>query len=153
MPSEKKSNEPLKVTDKRIFTAEGDLKDEYRSELTPRDPSLAPEQKSEEPKAAEQTPPAANKKEPRERGANPGTPFTLFVESLIVNAYMSLGLIRNPYQAEQPPVDLKSARQLIDILTMLEEKTKGNLTEDEFDFLDEHLSELKLAYVQRSKTI
>jgi hypothetical protein len=42
---------------------------------------------------------------------------------------------------------------MIDILTLLQEKTAGNLTPDENDFLETHLSELKLAYVQRTKSI
>ena len=53
----------------------------------------------------------------------------------------------------QVAADLNAARQLIDILTMLTEKTKGNLTEDESEFVGAHLGELKLAYVQRSKSI
>ena len=49
--------------------------------------------------------------------------------------------------------ELAAARQMIDILTMLQEKTAGNLTEEEEDFLTTHLGELKLAFVQRTKTI
>jgi len=65
---------------------------------------------------------------------------------------MSLGLLRNPYQP-QTKVDVAAARQMIDILVLLKEKTAGNLTADEDDFLDTHLGELKLAYVQRTKSL
>jgi hypothetical protein len=81
-----------------------------------------------------------------------GTPFTNFVEQLIAQAYMSLGLLRNPYEPETK-VDAVAARQMIEILSVLKEKTQGNLDPDEEDFLDTHLGELKLAFVQRTKTI
>jgi hypothetical protein len=87
-----------------------------------------------------------------DKAANPGTPFTNFVEQLIAQAYMSLGLLRNPYEPETK-VDAVAARQMIEILSVLKEKTQGNLDPDEEDFLDTHLGELKLAFVQRTKTI
>ena len=65
---------------------------------------------------------------------------------------MSLGMLRNPYQP-QAKVDPGAARQMIDILNLLQEKTAGNLTPEEEDFLTTHLGELKLAYVQRTKSI
>ena len=65
---------------------------------------------------------------------------------------MSLGLLRNPYQAK-PQIDAAAARQMIEIITMLKEKTEGNLTADEDDFLSTHIGELKLAFVQRTKSL
>ena len=87
-----------------------------------------------------------------DRAANPGTPFTNFLEPLIAQAYMSLGMLPNPYQPQTKP-DAAAARQMIDILVLLHEKTKGNLDPDEQDFLETHLSELKLAFVKRTKSI
>ena len=87
-----------------------------------------------------------------DKATNPSTPFTNFIEPLIAQAYMSLGLLRNPYQP-QTKVDAAAARQMIEILTLLQEKTAGNLTPDEEDFLATHLGELKLAFVQRTKSI
>ncbi|MGA7613866.1 MAG: DUF1844 domain-containing protein [Thermoanaerobaculia bacterium] len=152
MPDDKKESS-LKVTDKRIFTSEGEIREEYRDEVKPSNgPAAAP---SEEKKAAPEPPPQEPPKKKRsieEQGANPGTPFTNFVESLIVNGYMSLGMLRNPYQPEVQ-VDVRAAKQMIDIIDMLGEKTRGNLTQEEQEFLELHRGELKLAYVQRSKTI
>ena len=88
----------------------------------------------------------------KDKAANPQTPFTDFIEPLIAQAYMSLGMLRNPYQP-QAKIDVGAARQMIEILTLLKEKTKGNLDPDEDDFLNTHLGELKLAFVQRTKTI
>ena len=156
----------LKVTDKRIFTAEGEIREEFKNEIRPSDPEKiiappptpapdAPEADVKpEPKAA----PKARPAEPKERrsvadrAASPETPFANFIEPLIAQAYMSLGMLRNPYQP-QAKLDPGAARQMIDILNLLQEKTAGNLTPEEEDFLTTHLGELKLAYVQRTKSI
>jgi hypothetical protein len=159
MANEKKE---LKVTDKRIFTAEGDIREEFRSEIHPSDPAAAPPRAPEPaPKAEEKPEPQAQKGKPAEskerrsiadRAGSPESPFANFIEPLIAQAYMSLGMLRNPYQPEAK-LDPAAARQMIDILTLLQEKTAGNLTPEEEDFLTTHLGELKLAYVQRTKSI
>jgi hypothetical protein len=161
--------EQIRVTDKRIFTPEGEIRDEYKEDVHPVEPQFTPapapdpmpEPKPAPPEAAapepQQQPPAETPRERRkrlaDRAANPGTPFTNFIEPLIAQAYMSLGMLRNPYAPQPPEIDPKAARQMIDILNLLEAKTKGNLTEDEDDFLATHVGELKLAYVQRTKSI
>lgn len=156
--------EQIKVTDKRIFTPEGDLREEFRDQIRPAEPSFTPEPPREEP-AAEKKPlvekrlrnegsPTGQERRRtlKDKAENPGTPFSNFIEPLIAQAYMSLGMLRNPYQP-QTQIDPASARQMIDIIQLLHEKTAGNLTPDEEDFLDTHLGELKLAYVQRTKSI
>jgi hypothetical protein len=173
VPNEKQSPRELKVTDKRIFTPEGDIRDEFKTEITPAEPqaprapepaAAAPAGKPAETPAAE--PQAERRKEPQQqrppgeerrrsiadKATNPSTPFTNFIEPLIAQGYMSLGMLRNPYEP-QAKIDTAAARQMIDILTLLKEKTQGNLTADEEDFLETHLGELKLAFVQRTKTI
>jgi hypothetical protein len=162
----------IKVTDKRIFTAEGEIREEFRQEVTPADPAAvkpreaspaaeaaapaaAPEPApAERRQAADGVPPAAERrnKSVADKALNPGTPFADFVEPLIAQAYMSLGMLRNPYDAK-PKLDAAAARQMIEMLTMLKEKTNGNLTADEDDFLSTHLGELKLAFVQRTKSL
>ena len=163
MPQDKPKSE-IKVTDKRIFTAEGEIREEFRNEITPSDPSVTPPpapQKTEAP-----PPPKERRREQKEpppetgdrrrtmadKAKNPDSAFTNFIEPLIAQAYMSLGMLRNPYQP-QTKIDPAAARQMIEILTLLDEKTTGNLTPDEEDFLHTHLSELKLAYVQRTKSV
>ncbi|HEY8849000.1 MAG TPA: DUF1844 domain-containing protein [Thermoanaerobaculia bacterium] len=165
MPNEKAQKEQIKVTDKRIFTPEGEIREEFRQQIKPADPTIARPAEVTEP-AHEQKPPKSQP--PRDQGPppgvgerrrtladkaqNPGTAFADFVEPLIAQAYMSLGMLRNPYQAK-PTVDAAAARQMIEILAMLKEKTAGNLTPDEEDFLGTHLGELKLAFVQRTKSL
>ena len=162
MPTDKPKNE-IKVTDKRIFTAEGEIREEFRNEVTPSEPNVVPEPAppSNEPSPAterrrETKPPPKETGDRRrtiaDKAKNPDSAFTNFIEPLIAQAYMSLGMLRNPYQP-QTKIDPGAARQMIDILTLLQEKTAGNLTEDEEDFLHTHLSELKLAYVQRTKSV
>ena len=165
MPKDKQAPKELKVTDKRIFTPEGDIREEFKQEINPIEPQAA---KAAEPPAAAAPPPEPERPVERrheqrpvaeerrrtmaDKAANPNTPFTNFIEPLIAQAYMSLGMLRNPYQP-QSKLDPGAARQMIEILTLLKEKTQGNLDPDEDDFLDTHLGELKLAYVKRTKSI
>jgi hypothetical protein len=170
--SEKPKSE-IKVTDKRIFTAEGEIREEFRQDIKPGDPfATKPAEKTTEktapqPAAKAEAKPAERRQsanpEPPSRGErrsksiadkalNPGTAFADFVEPLIAQAYMSLGMLRDPY-GQKPKVDAGAARQMIEILTMLKDKTAGNLTPDEDDFLSTHLGELKLAFVQRTKSL
>jgi len=154
----------LKVTDKRIFTPEGDIREEFRSDIKPADPTAAkpaerPAEKTERPQQERREknagPPPGDAERRRtmaERAESPGTPFADFVQQLIAQAYMFLGMLRSPH-APKPTIDVAAARDMIEILNMLKEKTAGNLTPDEEDFLTTHLGELKLAFVQRTKTI
>jgi hypothetical protein len=163
--------EQIKVTDKRIFTPEGEIREEFRKDIHPVEPSFTKAAEPEEPPAdrqASRPQPQQQQQQPRpdqgpppggerrrtlaDKAQNPGTEFGSFVEPLIAQAYMSLGMLRNPYSAK-PVIDTNAARQMIEILTMLKDKTAGNLTPDEEDFLNAHLGELKLAFVQRTKTI
>jgi hypothetical protein len=72
--------------------------------------------------------------------------FERFMASLYMTAMMQLGLMHE--QGGQPGVDLIGARQTIDTLSMVAEKTKGNLTSKEQGFLQNCLYELRMAYVE-----
>jgi hypothetical protein len=72
--------------------------------------------------------------------------FERFMASLYMTAMMQLGLMHE--QGGQPGVDLIGARQTIDTLSMVSEKTKGNLTPKEQAFLQNCLYELRMAYVE-----
>jgi hypothetical protein len=161
LPKDKQpQKEQIKVTDKRIFTADGSIREEFREQINPADPAATPAPKPETRPVEPRPQPAASPRESAserrrtiaDKGANPGTAFSNFVETLIVQVYMSLGMLPNPYQP-QPKIDTAAARQMIDILVLLQEKTKGNLTHEEDDFLTTHLGELKLAFVKRTKSI
>lgn len=79
---------------------------------------------------------------------DPGIDFYTFCLSLGSSAFVHLGDARNP-EGDTPP-NLPLARQTIDILGMLQEKTKGNLTPEEDKFLDALLVNLRLRYVAKS---
>jgi hypothetical protein len=72
--------------------------------------------------------------------------FERFLASLYMTAMVQLGLMHQ--QGEQPRVDIIGARQTIDTLAVLGEKTKGNLTSVEENFLQNSLYEVRMAYVE-----
>lgn len=163
MPNDKQAPKELKVTDKRIFTADGEIREEFRTEIKPAESQAVPPpaataastEPSAEPERNHETRPGGGEERRRtlkDKAENPGTPFSNFIEPLIAQAYMSLGLLRNPYQP-QSKIDPNAARQMIEILTLLKDKTRNNLDPEEEDFLETHLGELKLAFVQRTKSI
>jgi hypothetical protein len=76
--------------------------------------------------------------------------FTTFVLSLGSSALVHLGDMSHP-EAGHTAENLLLARQTIDILAMLEEKTRGNLTAEEARFLRDLLADLRLRFVERSR--
>jgi len=82
-----------------------------------------------------------------ERSELPAPDFVHFVSGIAAQTLMQLGDIENPFAGEKK-VDLESARYSIDIIAMLEEKTKGNLTPDEERYLKAALHDLRMRYVE-----
>jgi hypothetical protein len=76
--------------------------------------------------------------------------FTTFALSLGSSALVHLGDMSHP-DAGQLAENLLLARQTIDILAMLEDKTRGNLTAEEARFLRDLLADLRLRFVERSR--
>jgi hypothetical protein len=72
--------------------------------------------------------------------------FERFLASLYMTAMLQMGLMHQ--QGEQPRLDIIGARQTIDTLALLAEKTKGNLTATEENFLQNSLYEVRMAYVE-----
>ena len=83
-------------------------------------------------------------------GPMPEVSFSTFVFSLSSSALVHLGEIPEP-STQQMHQDLMLAKQIIDTLGMLEEKTRGNLDPDEERFLKTVLYDLRLRYVQKSQ--
>ena len=83
----------------------------------------------------------------------PPTPdFNFFITTLSLQASIALGQIPNP-ASNKTEEDLSQAKFLIDTLGMLQEKTKGNLTNDESSFLENLLYELRMAYLSKNKGV
>ncbi len=78
-----------------------------------------------------------------------GIDFYTFVLSLASSAFVHLGDAPHPETGEPVEPDLPLARQTIEILAMLQEKTKGNLTAEEEKFLENLLTDLRLRFVNK----
>jgi hypothetical protein len=74
--------------------------------------------------------------------------FASFILSLAATAAVHFGDRLEPGSTEKGPVDLQAAGQMIDILVLLEEKTRGNLTLEERQLLETLLYELRLRFVE-----
>lgn len=80
----------------------------------------------------------------------PQANFMLFISGLATQVYIHLGLLENPLTKKKEK-DLDQAKYLIDILGILEEKTKGNLTKEEQPYLQSLLYDMRMAFVMQSK--
>jgi hypothetical protein len=188
--AEKKQESGFTVTDRRLFTEDGELRQDAREEeaskaATPPPPAATSTQTA----AAKENPPPANPVSafpPSAAGiAGPEIPppptaaeqeaqadayrasskeldsrvelsgrsakefemtFERFLASLYMTAMLQLGLMQE--QGGQPRLDIIGARQTIDTLSLMAEKTKGNLTPTEEAFLQNSLYEVRMAYVE-----
>jgi hypothetical protein len=76
--------------------------------------------------------------------------FTSFIMSLATQVLVQLGEMPPP-QGMEIPIDLESARQTIDIMAMLQRRTKGNLSPDETRFMEEVLHSLRMSFINAKK--
>ena len=135
---EKQERQGFKVQDRRRFSETGEVRPEHR----------------DTPDAAERVepPPAQAAEAPGSRDTRHAAElnFSMFVISLSTQALAHLGEIPHPID-QQTSVDLNAAREMIDILGILRDKTKGNLDQSESALLDSVLYELRLKYVERAR--
>ena len=82
---------------------------------------------------------------------DPAINFPAFVLSLAHTAAVHFGDIPDPATGQPGELNLPAAQQMIDILTLMEEKTRGNLTAEERQLLDQLLFELRMRYVEAGK--
>ena len=148
MSDEKKEFE---VKDRRIFSEQG-AQDEYREE----DPSAdaSPEAAEQASSSTEQSQATETQEEPAAAEAKQEPPlpeinFATFVVSMNASALMHLGAIEDPITG-QTNKNLAMAKQTIDILSMLAEKTEGNLSNEEKNLLKNILYDLRIIYVKES---
>ena len=156
MSNEKKE---IKVTDKRMFTPEGDLREEYRflhekSTSAPQaEPAPAPEPRAAERSPAREAPqrapepPPAPLDLPEEPPELDGPSFYDLVAMMAEPVPIYLGDARLP--DGQVATNLEMARLHIDLLEILHQKTAGNLTPQERAFLEDLLYRLRVRYVQK----
>lgn len=177
--ADKKNESSFTVTDRRLFTSDGELRSDVAEEVEAPKPAAveAPKQTSSEAGSAaagespadsvrDMPPPPTTAEQQAQADAYRQSSrdldkevelsghsakdfeitFERFMASLYMTAMMQLGLMRQ--QGEQPRVDIIGARQTIDTLSLIAEKTKGNLTAVEQNFLQNSLYELRMAYVE-----
>ncbi len=86
---------------------------------------------------------------PGEQGPLPPASIMMLINSLLMQAMFYMGKLPDPNNPnERPEVNLELAKHHIDLLQVLEDKTKGNLSEDESGGLSMALHELRMLYVQ-----
>ena len=140
----------FKVTDRRLFNADGTLRDDALIEesapaQTPEPQpigasvSAQPQQQFAAATAPELQPEAADA-EPEH------TMFNEFLMGIASSAFIYLGMVEHPATGRRQ-VDMQAAKETIDMLMMLQEKTKGNLSRGEEKFFNDLLSELKMQFV------
>jgi hypothetical protein len=183
--AEKKQESGFTVTDRRLFTEDGELRKEIAEEVeTPtvaKPPSPVPSAGKEPTRSAKPVTPFPAEEEDLGHAIPPAPTvaeqqaqadayrqsskeldsrvelsghsakelemtFERFLASLYMTAMLQLGLMHQ--QGEQPRVDIVGARQTIDTLSLLSEKTRGNLTPTEQNFLQNSLYEVRMAYVE-----
>jgi hypothetical protein len=176
-------NKPFVVTDRRKFTMDGELRPdadpspekEHRepvaAEPEPKPVAASPEpppaftpESDMPPLTSEQTEQArvayqmtSDRLDTAIRAANPGADhppamsFDQLVQSVYMTAIMQLGGATP--EGQQPQVDIIGARQSIDMLSVLSEKTKGNLTPEEARLLENALFELRMAFLEITQAL
>ncbi len=81
------------------------------------------------------------------QGEIPPASMPFLISMLSSQVMMALGFLPDP-SGQQPPVDLAMAKHFIDLLGVLEEKTEGNLNEEEKQMLTESLHQFRMAFMQ-----
>jgi len=145
--SEHKQEEAFRVIDRRPFRAEGELRKEVVEEEereAKREAAKIAAAPPEAPKTAVAPPPAET---PKRIAA-----FENLVRMLGSNAAMVLGAYADP-RTGQPVIDPEAARELIDMLDALHEKTKGNLSPEEDTLLLDLLGKLKMTYLEINQAV
>ena len=143
MPEEKEEKKDFVVKDRRIFAQENLDGEEKEEKETP----AAEEKKEAEAKEANKEPAAESQEPPLQF---PEINFATFVASLNASVLLQLGAIEDP-TAGTKDKNLPMAKQTIDILSMMQEKTVGNLSEEEENLLKNILYDLRLMYVKEKQ--
>ena len=105
------------------------------------------ERAAQEKEQLDETQQPAGGKAEAERGPLPKADFITFVTGLGGQAMINLGGTNEPAEAGNPQPDIEQAKYYIDLLQVMKEKTKGNLTDTEEKYLDSLLYDLRMRYV------
>ncbi len=155
MPDKHPESDEVRVVDRRRFTTEGDRRAGVDIEPPAPPPPPAPVAKAPAPPApassvvtAAEDPQLREARQAydRQAGRRAQLDFETLIRSFAGTAMLQLGLVEDPAHGRIPP-DLEAARETIDMLGLLEEKTRGNLTASEQRFLEDVLYQLRVSFV------
>ena len=148
---EEQTEKAFTVSDKRLFTKEGSRRDPDTPRETPSASPPPPPPRREAPRAAE---PQRQRPEPGPGPHRdlPPADLTMLVNMLVTNAMVFLGQMPAP-GSQQYMRNLPQAQHMIDLLMVLREKTRGNLTPDEEQMMQDLLPQLQMAYVSASRQV
>jgi hypothetical protein len=131
----------FRITDKRGFREDGETRAAEGSE------------KAEDKASGPQSSPTADKNPAnQETPPRPPIDFTSYILTYYYQGLACLGVIPNPL-TNKTEEDLASAQNTIDLLSMLEQKTKGNLGSDEQKFIEDVLYELRMRFMAKTNRI
>lgn len=141
---DEKQEKGFVIKDRRRFDDTGDARPEtHREEAAAKPQEPKPEAKTAEPRQEEKTQEAGTEQ------SFPELNFSTFVFSLGTSAMYHFGDFPDP-ATKKAERNLEAAKQTIDILAILKEKTRGNLTDDEDRLLESLLYELRMRYVRET---
>lgn len=142
-----KHEESFRVIDRRPFTSDGELRKEALKEVEKERESRRQDAAEPAAEAPKQATPPAPLDQPKRSAA-----FENLVRLLGSNAAMVLGAYADP-RTGQPVIDPEAARELIDMLDALHEKTKGNLAPEEESMLLDLSGKLKMTYLEINQAV
>jgi hypothetical protein len=146
--AEKKQEESFRVIDRRPFTTDGELRQEVVAE---QEREAQREAKKEAPAPQAQAP-VSEAKTPAAETPKRSPAFENLIRMIGSNGAMVLGAYTDP-RTGQPVIDPDAARELIDMLDALHEKTKGNLAPEEESLLLDLLGKLKMTYLEVNQAL
>lgn len=148
-PKEKEDaeNQGFKVNDRRRFASDGTARSEAPEPEPPGEPAS---ESASQAKAEEATEAKFPPHEGSEGSGLPPPDFSSLLLSLAANAQAALGIAPDPISGKLEK-NLAQAKSVIDLLGVLEEKTKGNLSQEEARLLEALLYELRMRYVENQK--
>lgn len=153
--SDHKQDDSFRVIDRRLFTADGELRKEAVEEERRQEaahaqpkPAAAPANPAAPPSQIANKPSAAPVASPGPASEPPSSPvFKNLLAFLARNAELVMSGLPDP-RTGRAMVDLESLRQLIDMIEVLREKTAGNLSREDAQLLSDVLGDLKVSFLQ-----
>ena len=155
MPDKYPETDEVRVVDRRRFTTEGERRAgvDFEPPALPPPPAAATKPATSSAPAsavvtADEDPQSREARQAydRQAGRRAQLDFETLLRSFVGTAMLQLGLVEDPVHGRIPP-DLEAARETIDMLGLLEEKTRGNLTPSEQRFLEDVLYQLRVSFV------